>query len=95
MQDALLSRNKVIALIDEMGYTNCRDGRDFEANSRVDRLRMKIQEMKPAASLDAILDGLDKAKFPITDLRGGDPKGQTDDAVLYSRAVEIVREGGL
>ena len=45
--------------------------------------------------IEKILTDLEKAKFPITDLKQGimiNGSQQTDDAVLYSRAVDIVRE---
>lgn len=42
-----------------------------------------------------IIEELNKARFPITDLKQGvivNGIQQTDDAVLYDRAIEIVRE---
>lgn len=45
--------------------------------------------------IEKILERLEEAKFPITDLKRGvvvNGIQQTDDAVLYARAIEIVQE---
>ena len=49
MSNDLISRAKVIKLIDKYGYANCHNGEDFKANSRVDKIRQKIVEMQPVA----------------------------------------------
>lgn len=48
MNNDIISRSTVMKLIDEFGYINCHDGKDFKANNRVDRIRQKVIEL-PAA----------------------------------------------
>lgn len=48
MSDDLIRRAEVIKVIDELGYVNCHNGKDFEANSRVDKIRQKIIELPTA-----------------------------------------------
>lgn len=43
--DDCISRSGVLQLIDELGYVNCHDGRDYAANSRMDKIRQRIVEM--------------------------------------------------
>lgn len=46
--DKLISLTDAMKIIDDFGYTNCKDSRDYEANSRMDKVRMKIQEIPVA-----------------------------------------------
>lgn len=60
MSNDLISRSEVIKLIDEFGYVNCHNGKDFEANSRVDKIRQKVVEMPTAYDVDKVVEQLDE-----------------------------------
>ncbi len=74
-------------------------GKPFEGSAY--ELGLKIMEhierMSTAYDVDKVMEELKEARFPITDLKQGvkiNGMQQTDDAVLYSRAQEIVKAGG-
>lgn len=80
----LISRQKVIKLIDELGYTNCHNGQDFEANNRVDKIRQAVVEMPTAYDVDGVVNQIIHDK--------------TNGYVHNSRVVEaykIMKEGGV
>ncbi len=63
-------------------------------------VHMKIQQLihdtPTAYDVDKVMEELKEARFPITDLKQGvkiNGMQQTDDAVLYSKAQEIVKAG--
>lgn len=48
----LISKEEVIKIIDELGYINCHDRKDFEANNRVDKIRQKVLEIPAVDNAD-------------------------------------------
>lgn len=56
-------------------------------------------DIQPTAfDVEKVVEQLGEAKFPITDLKQGvkiNGIQQTDDAVLYNKAVKIVKAGGV
>jgi hypothetical protein len=59
-------------------------------------LEQAIAEQPTAYDVDKVLYELEEARFPITDLRQGikvNGVQQTDDAVLYERALGILKYG--
>lgn len=57
-----------------------------------------IDEQPTAYDVDKVLYDLKEAVIPIIDLKMGvkiNGIQQTDDAVLYERAIEIVKSGGV
>ena len=49
MSKELISRAKVISLIDYLGYVNVMNKNDFESNCRMDRIRQAINELPEAS----------------------------------------------
>lgn len=88
--DRLISLNAVIKLIDELGYTNCRDSRDYEANNRMDKVRLKIQELPAAFDKEKVIEEL---KGEI-ELRVTHPL-YPGRYIKKSRAIEIIEKGGI
>ncbi len=61
------------------------------------KIQQLIHDTPTAYDVDKVMEELKEARFPITDLKQGvkiNGVQQTDDAVLYSRAQEIVKAGG-
>ena len=76
----LISRSEVLNAIDENGYVNCKDQKDFSANCRMDRIRQNVVEMPTAFDLDKIIAELEQAK---DDFHGG-----TLQTVYYWKGIE-------
>lgn len=69
MSDDLISRSAVINLIDELGYVNCQNGKDFEYNSRVDKIRQCVAELQTAYNVDKVVERIDNEIAGITNLQ--------------------------
>lgn len=94
MNNDLISRSAVIKLIDELGYVNCHDGKDYAANSRVDKIRQKIMEQPTAYDVDKVVELLDtECKYEDVPVYEGD--AETDYYIRMEKAVEIVKSGGI
>lgn len=63
MRNDLISRSAVISLIDELGYVNCRNSKDFEANSRVDKIRQGVVELPTAYDVDKVVEQVEDYLF--------------------------------
>lgn len=84
MNDELISRSAVIKIIDELGYINCYDGKDYAANSRVDKIRQKIVEMSASYDVDKVIKKIREI-----------PHGAILNVELEEEIVEIVKSGGV
>lgn len=89
MNNSLISREQVIKLIDELGYVNCRNGKDFEANNRVDKIRQKVIEMPTAYDVDKVIEQMkEKATSIYKD-------GSGEKFIWEEDAIKIVVAGGV
>lgn len=77
----LISRKQVIKIIDELGYVNCYDQKDYKANSRVDKVRQKIVEMPIAYDVDKVCKKINENK-------------DIDNLIDTDHAIKIVKSGG-
>lgn len=62
------------------------------------KIQKLISDTPTAYDVDKVVEQLEESKFPITDLKQGvkvNGVQQTDDAVLHSRAVGIIKAGGV
>lgn len=96
MNGDLISRNK---LLDSIRNFYKKQTLIFQVASSdfVSGIEKIIEKQPTAYDLDRVLCGLEEAIIPIIDLKMGVKTNgihQTDDAVLYERAVEIVKSGG-
>ena len=89
MNNNLISRAEVIKLIDELGYINCHNGKDFEANNRVDRIRQKVIEMSVAYDRDRVIEQMKEKATSIYQ----DGSGQK--FIWEEDAIKIVEAGGI
>lgn len=80
MNDDLIGRSAVMKLIDEFGYINCHDGKDFKANNRVDRIRQKVVELPAAYDVDKVVEQLNKLN---------------ENEFTYAKVIHIVKAGGV
>lgn len=87
--DDLISRAEVLNLIDELGYVNCHTGKDFEANSRVDKIRQKVVEMPTSCDVDRIIEQMKENAVSIYKDKSGEKFIWEEDAV------KIVKAGGI
>ncbi len=55
----LISRGEVLKEIDENGYVNCKDQKDFSANCRIDKIRQNVVEMPTAFDVDKVIAELE------------------------------------
>ena len=102
MSDDLISRKAVIKLIDELGYVNCRDQKDYKANSRIDKIRQRIMEMPIVYDVDEVVERLKKkAEYAESKAAEYDEKGNITmmdiwdtKAKSYRNAIEIVKSRG-
>lgn len=89
MNNDLIGRKEIIKRIDELGYVNCYDGKDFEANSRVDEIRQRIVEMPIAYDVDKVIEQLEELLWDCyTDNGAG-------FEVYKNRMTEIVKSGSV
>lgn len=58
----LISRSEVLKTIDENGYVNCKDQKDFFTNCRIDRIRQNVVEMPTSFDLDKVIVELEKER---------------------------------
>lgn len=98
--DKLISLNAAIKLIDELGYTNCRDSRDYEANNRMDKVRLKIQELPAAYNKEKMIEELEKCRqimlSPASeDCFGEECRENNCMACVFNKAIEIAEKGGV
>lgn len=104
--DKLISLNAAIRLIDKFGYTNCRDSRDYEANRRMDKVRMEIQELPAAFDREKVMEELtelrqkeyddDEEEEELTDGEEIYDTGRSQGRFeAYHRAIQIVKKGGV
>lgn len=94
--DKLISLETAMRIIADFGYTNCRDSRDYEANNRMDRVRIKISELPAAFNKEKVVEELsnlaeDSRKY-WNEFDDEDAFGEMN---AYTRAVEIVEKGGV
>lgn len=64
----LISRSEVLRAIDENGYVNCKDQKDFSSNCRMDKIRQNVVEMSTVFDLDKVIAGLKELKTYKLDL---------------------------
>ncbi len=93
INDDLINRNEVIKVIDELGYVNCHDGKDFEANNRVDKIRQRVVEMPTAYNVNKVLDRLENEKKPMHRMDGSLMDGRK--LIEIDKAIEIVKYSGV
>lgn len=88
MSNDLISRSAVISLIDELGYVNCRNSKDFEANSRMDKIRQGVVELPTAYDVDKVVKQ-SKEKCAIAFLTLANI-GKTDYGLVRGEIIEYI-----
>lgn len=78
----LISRKQIIKIIDEFGYINCHDQKDYKLNSRIDKIRQKIIEMPIAYDMDGVCKKINENK-------------ENDNLIDADHAIKIVKSGGI
>ena len=99
MDNDLISRKAVIELINELGYVNCHDGKDYEANSRVDKIRQRVIELPTAYDVDKVVERLKEMRDTAArnielNSQGSDVKGEIlAEARHYQNIIQIAKAG--
>ena len=93
----LISRAEVLKTIDENGYVNCKDKKDFYANCRMDRIRQNVSEIPTAFDVEKVIDELEGMIDSNVDSETGIP---CDNWVvdmqneIIAKCIEIVKKFG-
>ena len=90
MNDDLISRKAVIALIDELGYINVSNHNDFKENCRVDKIRQEVVELPTAFDKEKVKQELEISS-KLYSLNDRD----CEFAIPQNIALEIVEKGGI
>lgn len=96
MNNILISKEKVLKIIDTLGYSNCHNSDDYKANSKIDKIRQSIVEMKVDYDVDAVCKELEEAAFytqPTFD-EDGYSNDDSEEVIHVCTAIEIARNGG-
>lgn len=80
MSNDLINRKEVIKILDECGYVNCHDGKDFEANNRVDKCRQRVLDLPSAYDVDKVCRKINESK-------------DMDNLIDADHAIKIVKSG--
>ena len=91
MNDDLISRKAVIALIDELGYINVHNHDDFKLNCRVDKIRQGVVELATAFDKKKVIEELTAGRFIYA---GEDVIGECT-SIGINKAIRIVEKGGI
>lgn len=103
MSNDLISRSAVISLIDELGYVNCHNSKDFEANSKMDKIRQGVIELPTAYDADKVVREMKKVMNNRLNLvKSYEESGNFELAEIYSlavyeyrNAIKIAKSGGM
>lgn len=71
-----VSKEDVIKIIDEFGYVNCYNGKDFEANNRVDKIRQKVIELPNVCDMENIIEQFENKMKAVRSGRYAEDKFQ-------------------
>ena len=102
----LIDANKLILHLNDYALVESPSDNESTEERRISEMVYKViqncikavEEQPTAFDIEKVVEEFEEAKFPITDLKQGvviNGVQQTDDAVLYDRAIDIVRKGGV